>query len=212
MLDCGHVFCIQCLKDFYNNAVSEGDLVSVRCLEPGCAKEREAAHAPGTKKHRKAKTYLSPSELLQLGLDQETVKRYVTLKYKAWLETDKNVIYCPRERCQGPARSKRHKKPKDLELHEEEEEDDSELDDSSPSTELADRLAVCDDCGFAFCSRCNKSWHGEYVFCRPKLRDEELSAEEKASIEFIQLHTSPCPTCSCPAQKTMGCNHMYVSR
>lgn len=210
MLDCGHVFCVECLQDFYNNAVTEGDLVSVRCLEPGCTKEREAVQASGSKKRRKPKTHLSPNELLQIGLDPEMVKRYVTLKYKTELESDKNVIYCPRETCQGPARSK-HKKPQGLELYEAD--DDSEDDDGPPVTEssdaLEDRLAVCDDCGFAFCGRCNKSWHGDYVICvRNTVRDAELTAEEKASIEFIHLHTSPCPTCACPAQKTSGCNHM----
>lgn len=221
MLDCGHVFCIECLQDFYNNAIKEGDLASVRCLEPSCAKTREDAQAPGSKKRRKPKTYLSPSELLQIPLDPETVKRYVTLKYKTELESDKNVIYCPREGCQGAARSKKHKKPEGFELHETE--DDSEPEDENPIAEsseaskptvkpfkLEDRLAVCEDCGFAFCSRCYKGWHGDYVICHPSRGKEELSEEEKASLDFISLHTTPCPTCACPAQKTHGCNHMYV--
>lgn len=209
MLDCGHVFCRQCLQDFYNNAINEGDLASIRCLEPGCAKKREASQTSGEKKHRKGNTEISPSELLQIGHDQDMVKRYVALKYKTWLESDKNVIYCPRGMCQGPARTKKHKKPKGLELHE-------AAEDSGPDEEtsagqaglLEDRLAVCDDCGFAFCSRCNRSWHGAYVYCTDHRDTAELSAEEKASLEFIRLHTSPCPTCDCAAQKTEGCNHM----
>lgn len=215
MLDCGHVFCVECLQDFYNNAITEGDLVSVRCLEPGCTKQREATQASASKKRRRPKTQLSPNELLQIGLDQEVVKRYVTLKYKTELESDKNVIYCPRETCQGPARSK-HKKPNGLELYEADEdsgEGEDEHEHETPATEpagaLENRLSVCDDCGFAFCSRCNKGWHGDYVICmRNTARDAELTAEEKASLEFIHLHTSPCPTCACPAQKTSGCNHM----
>ncbi|KAJ4423493.1 hypothetical protein N0V82_001818 [Gnomoniopsis sp. IMI 355080] len=223
MLDCGHVFCIECLQDFYNNAIKEGDLASVRCLEPNCAKKREISQAPGSKKRRKPKTYLSPSELLQIPLDSETVRRYVTLKYKTELESDKNVIYCPREGCQGAARSKKHKKPEGFELHETEE--DSDPEDEQPlagSSEapkpamkpfkLEDRLAVCEDCGFAFCSRCYKGWHGDYVICHPSRGKEELSEEEKASLDFISLHTTPCPTCACPAQKTQGCNHMICYR
>lgn len=118
MLDCGHVFCKECLQDFYSSAITEGELASVRCLEPGCAKERETAQAAGTQKRKEQKTHLSPSELLQIGLDSEMVKRYVSLKYKNWLDSDKNIVYCPRETCQGPARTKKHKKPKDFELHE----------------------------------------------------------------------------------------------
>lgn len=82
MIDCGHVFCVQCLQDFYNNAIAEGDLVSVRCLAPNCAKKREEART-AKKKHRKSKTQLSPSELLQIPLEHDMVARYVKLKHKA---------------------------------------------------------------------------------------------------------------------------------
>lgn len=222
MMDCGHVFCIDCLQDFYNNAIKEGDLASVRCLEPSCAKEREAAQVSDGKKRKKAKTSLSPSELLQIPLEAEMVKRYVTLKYKTELESDKNTIYCPRPWCQGAARSKKHKKPEGFQLHEAEDESDEEgettaAEPSEPSQPKVkqfkpeDKLAVCEDCRFAFCSRCLQGWHGEFVICTPKRDTEELNEEEKASLDFISLHTTPCPTCSCPAQKTHGCNHMYVT-
>lgn len=220
MLDCGHVFCIECLQDFYNNAITEGDLATVRCLQPNCAKDREAAAASGGKP-KKSKTSISPSELLQIPLEPEMVKRYVTLKYKTELESDKNTIYCPRPWCKGAARSKKHKKPEGFELHEAE--NGSDDDDEEPAVDPAeaseakpnpkpwkpeDRLAVCEDCSFAFCSRCLQSWHGDYVACTPPRNTGELSEEEKASLEFINLHTTPCPTCGCPAQKTHGCNHM----
>lgn len=222
MIDCGHVFCTECLQNFYNNAIKEGDLASVRCLEPNCAKDRAAAfQASGEKKRRKPKTFISPSELLQIPLEPEMVRRYVTLKYKTELESDKTTVYCPRTWCQGAARSKKHKKPEGFELHEAEEDSDNELEKQSDAGaenapkrkpwELEDRLAVCEDCGFAFCSRCYQGWHGEFIRCTPQRGKEELSEEEKASLEFISLHTTPCPTCACPAQKTHGCNHMCVS-
>ncbi|EHL03845.1 putative E3 ubiquitin-protein ligase itt1 [Glarea lozoyensis 74030] len=114
MIDCGHVFCVECLQDFYNNAIKEGDLTFVRCLDPDCAKNRIAAQA-ASKKKRKVKTQLSPSELLQIPLEPEIVARYVKLKRKAALESDKNTIYCPRSWCQGAARSTKHKKSVGLE-------------------------------------------------------------------------------------------------
>ncbi|KUI56729.1 E3 ubiquitin-protein ligase itt1 [Cytospora mali] len=223
MIDCGHVFCTECLQDFYNNAIKEGDLASVRCLEPSCAKERAAvAQAPGNKKRRKPKTFISPSELLQIPLEPEMVKRYVTLKYKTELESDKTTIYCPRTWCQGAAKSKKHKKPEGFELHEAEDDSDSEAEERTNggadnatkrnTWQVEDRLAVCEDCDFAFCSRCYQGWHGEFVRCYPRRGKEELSEEEKASLEFINLHTTPCPTCACPAQKTQGCNHMICYR
>ncbi|KAK4162767.1 hypothetical protein QBC43DRAFT_265529 [Cladorrhinum sp. PSN259] len=223
MMNCGHVFCVECLQDFYNNAIKEGDLAAVRCPAPNCAKEREraAAPSPGGKK-KKPKTFISPSELLQIPLDQETVKRYVTLKYKTELESDKNTVYCPRQWCNGAARSKKHKKPQGLELAEasddsasEDEEDADHVDGegkSKPYKAAAELLSICEECSFAFCSRCLQSWHGEFVRCAPRRDKEELTAEELASLEYMKLHTTPCPTCAAPAQKTHGCNHMICYR
>lgn len=227
MMDCEHIFCLQCLTDFYNDAIHEGNLSTVRCLAPNCAKEREAA-SENQPKGRKVKAFINPSELLQIGLSEDMVKRYVTLKYKTELESDKNTIYCPRTWCNGAARSKRHKKPQGLSFvgvsdYESDTEDEkAQEDDRKKKTKKkkktiekfnpADLLAVCEDCGFAFCSRCQQSWHGEFVHCTGKKTTEELTEEEKASVEYLSLHTSPCPTCSAPAQKTHGCNHMICAR
>ncbi|KAH8161759.1 hypothetical protein CIB48_g6489 [Xylaria polymorpha] len=203
MIDCGHVFCIQCLQDFYNNAITEGDITSVTCLSPNCSKERERNATEGSSsKRRKLKTFISPSELLQISLGQDTVKRYVMLKHKNKLESDKNTIYCPRSWCQGAARSKKHRKPEGLELvdSDDEEEEDTGL------------LAICEDCGFAFCSRCCQSWHGEFNYCLPKDRKDAITEEEKASLEYLKLHSTPCPTCGAPCQKSHGCNHMRCFR
>ena len=217
MLACGHVFCLQCLQDFYNEAIQEGSISVVRCLAPNCAKERSAALEKGGKRGRKSKTSLSPSELLQIGLSEDTAKRYVMLKYKTELESDKNTIYCPRQWCGGAARSERHKKPSGLEFDEDsdpgsDQEETDQEDEAKGATSPAERLAICEDCGFAFCSRCFQTWHGEFVLCAPKRDTAELTEEEKASLEYLQLHTSPCPTCSAPAQKTRGCNHMICAR
>lgn len=226
MLDCGHIFCLQCLQDFYNNAITEGDLGTVRCLAPNCAKERASAAAKDGKA-RKPKSWVSPSELLQIGLSDETVKRYVNLKYKTELESDKNTIYCPRSWCNGAARSKKHRKPDGLDFHEvsdagSDHDEDGGGEDGKEKKKTdkgkkknfdpADLLAICEDCGYAFCSRCEQSWHGEFVRCAPKRNRDELTEEEKASLEYFRLHTSPCPTCGAPAQKTHGCNHMICPR
>jgi E3 ubiquitin-protein ligase RNF14 len=208
MIDCGHVFCVQCLQDFYNNAINEGDLSMVRCLDPDCAKERAEAQVSAGKT-RKPRTNLSPSELLQIPLEHEVVTRYVKLKHKADLESDKNTIYCPRKWCQGAARSKKHRKPVGLEIDSSDEESDAE--DKGQKKEFVsgkDLLSVCEDCSFAFCSRCYQGWHGEFKVCAPKRDKGELTEEDKASMEYLQLHTTPCPTCAAPAQKTHGCNHM----
>ncbi|KAI1746257.1 RWD domain-containing protein [Xylaria scruposa] len=203
MIDCEHVFCIQCLQDFYNNAIAEGDVTAVTCLAPNCANEREKNAAEGSSlKRGKLKTFISPSELLQISLNQDTVKRYVMLKHKNKLESNKNTVYCPRSWCQGAARSKKHRKPEGLEDvdSDEEEEEDTGL------------LAICEDCAFAFCTRCCQGWHGEFDYCIPKERKDAITEEEKASLEYLKLHSTPCPTCAAPCQKSHGCNHMRCFR
>jgi E3 ubiquitin-protein ligase RNF14 len=225
-LSCSHVFCISCLQDFYNNCINEGDVDNVKCLAPDCGKDLKPLPPPVERtpsgpipKRKKVDRTLNPSELLQIPIEQELVQRYVRLKRKKRLESDKNTIYCPRQWCQGAARSKKHPKPIDPLNDTEEASSESEVEDpavaSSRKTKksqpedipMSERLCVCEDCSFAFCSVCKKGWHGELAVCNPR-RQHELNEEEKASLEYLKLHTTACPTCSAPAQKTMGCNHM----
>ena len=95
MMDCGHIFCLQCLRDFYGDAIKSGEILTVRCLTPKCAKERASKTSADSagRPAKKAKTFVSPSELLQIGLSEELVKRYVTLKYKTELESDNLVLF-----------------------------------------------------------------------------------------------------------------------
>jgi E3 ubiquitin-protein ligase RNF14 len=226
LLSCSHVFCVACLQDFYNNCIIEGDVDNVKCLAPDCGKDVKPG-PPGDgrttperlSKRKKVDRTLNPSELLQIPIEQELVQRYVRLKRKKRLESDRSTIYCPRQWCQGAARSKKHPKPIDPLNDAEEATSESEVEDpavaSSKKTKksrpedipMSERLCVCEDCNFAFCSVCKKGWHGELAICNPR-RQNELNEEEKASLEYLKMHTTACPTCSAPAQKTMGCNHM----
>lgn len=221
MLLCGHVFCIQCLQDFYNSCITEGDVASVKCLDPGCGKDGDAAVAAmdpassnGKRKRRKVDRTLGPNELLEIPLGQETVHRYVELKRKARLESDKNVIYCPRKWCQGPARWKRSRHDDAAASDEDESDDDGPSKRSwkmgDPEEEMpppSERVAICEDCSYAFCRVCLAGWHGELKRCWPR-KAAELDAEEQATENYLKEYSSCCPTCNARCQKTMGCNHM----
>lgn len=222
---CGHVFCKNCLQDFYNNAITEGDVGSVKCLDPGCGKV--AGNANGGARAIKVKRSLHPRELFAMGLDDKMVRRYVEFKRKKKLESDKGTVYCPRQWCQGPAKSSKYPPvPADLSEYVIESSSDEgargnasegEGEAASPRTtkpqekkippDPTDRLAICEKCQLAFCRVCYAGWHGPYARCFPR-DPNELSAEEKASYDYIRLNTSPCPYCSSPTQKTHGCNHM----
>ena len=210
---CGHVFCVACLQDFYNNCVTEGDIDNVKCMDPTCGRGTKLDDAAPRKRRKRDRT-LNPSELLQIPIEQELVQRYVRLKRKKKLELDKNTIYCPRQWCQGAAKSKKHPKPNgDLDDFSE---SDSEVEavpqaqrikKDPESIPMSQRVAICEDCDYAFCMVCKKGWHGERANCSPR-REAELKEEEKATNDYIQKYSSPCPTCDAPCQKTMGCNHM----
>ncbi|KAL8767703.1 MAG: hypothetical protein Q9209_005883 [Squamulea sp. 1 TL-2023] len=214
---CGHVFCVECLQDFYNNCITEGDTGSVKCIMPRCGLDEKISMARdgALKKRRRRDRTLGPSELLQIPLEQNMVQRYVMLKRKNALESDRTTVYCPRQWCQGPARSKKTEaldRDDDLASGDETQEElalGQQEDNNGPSgqSQSTDRLAICTECTYAFCKVCKAGWHGDFIVCDPK-RKAKLTAEEEASEEYIRLHTSHCPTCNAKSQKTHGCNHM----
>jgi E3 ubiquitin-protein ligase RNF14 len=225
MKRCSHVFCRSCLQDVYNNAIKEGDVAQVKCLEPGCA--AETVDANGQKRKRRTERTVHPRELLDMGVEESVVRRYVEMKRKKKLEADKTTIWCPREWCQGPAKNPKHRPiPADLRQYIADEiasDDEGDIEngrqqlDANPTLpptnkgnippDPNDRLAVCEKCSYAFCKVCYLGWHGPFARCYPR-DPSELSAEEKASYDYIRMNTSPCPYCNAPVQKTMGCNHM----
>ena len=205
---CRHVFCKECLQNFYNNCITEGDISQVKCLTPNCEKEVTISSELGNSRKRKRDRTLDPSELLEIPLDQDKVQRYVILKKKKKLESNKSTIYCPRKWCQGPARTGNSRNGDTQDSDEDDEaqnyDPNANQDEFPPPSE---RLAICEDCAFAFCLVCKISWHGEFQHCFPR-RQYELTAEEKASEEYLKAHSTPCPTCNARCQKTLGCNHM----
>lgn len=169
--------------------IKEGDVGSVRCLNYVCGKDlppEEAIDEEGNvHKIPRKPGAIAPAEL-QLLLEADIVERYLKLKRKRAFESMKNVVYCPRNFCKGPA-----------------------LRDNAE-----DQLAICQDCSLAFCANCGKSWHGYKFSCRPpggKLTEDE-EKEAKLTAEFLESNCTPCPTCLIPISKSGGCNHMYCSR
>ncbi|KAF2267612.1 RWD-domain-containing protein [Lojkania enalia] len=219
MKRCGHVFCIACLQDFYNNCIKEGDVNNVKCMSPECGKAGD-----GASDRRRKQRLISPKELLQIPLALQTVRRYAELRRKKKIEADKSIAFCPRKWCQAPMKSAKYPKLGDVSQMGDDDSDYGSQEDLSqaPSTEMAedavqpkkpkgasgtDRLAICEACNLAFCKVCLTSWHGDLVWCVNR-EPSEITEEEQASLNFILQNTTPCPTCSVPCQKAHGCNHM----
>ncbi|KAF3049943.1 translation termination inhibitor protein itt1 [Didymella keratinophila] len=207
---CSHVFCIACLQDYYNNCITEGAVNNVKCMSTDCG--------GGKKKER----LISPKELLQIPIPREQVERYVNIKRKKKMESDPNIMFCPRQWCQGAMRSPKYPKITDvsqMDDSESEDEDDTQAQPEAPTgpekravgVRGMDRLAVCEDCTLAFCVVCLSSWHGDFVRCEPRDANQ-LTEEDQASLNFIMKNTSPCAYCSVPCQKSFGCNHMTCAQ
>jgi E3 ubiquitin-protein ligase RNF14 len=226
---CGHVFCIDCLQECYNKAIVTGAVDEVKCPSFNCGMENDDAATRRAKKPR----LISPQELLRIPLERPAVQRFVDLKRKRKLEADSSTTWCPRKWCQGAAASNKHPLPTvPLEEMDDDYETEAQIDSStSPSATLVDKdedeatqdkkvladcLRICEDCSFAFCKLCCSSWHGEYYDCRSRTESlagrKQISTEEAASDDFIALHTSPCPKCSTPIQKSEACNHMRCAQ
>lgn len=202
---CSHVFCVACLQDYYNNCIVEGAVNNVKCMSTECG---------GHKKKRER--LVSPKELLQIPIPREQVERYVNIKRKKKMESDPNIMFCPRQWCQGAMRSSKYPKITDV-THIDDSDSEAEEEDGQAQPEAhagqerrgigvrgMDRLAVCEDCTLAFCVVCLSSWHGDFVRCEP--RDAtQLTEEDQASLNFIMKNTSPCAYCSVPCQKSFGC-------
>ena len=106
-------------------------------------------------------------DILQLKTRRADM-RYVLILSRFYLQADKNTVYCPRKWCQGPARSMKYPQiPADLSTYNEscpDEESDEEttvpLNQSPPGPDKqkkelnpSDRLAICEKCSLAFCSK-----------------------------------------------------------
>jgi E3 ubiquitin-protein ligase RNF14 len=206
MSRCGHVFCKKCITDYYTTCIIEGEVNKVQCMAFGCFVK--------TANGKKIYPTIAPAELLQIPLERTLVQRYADIKRKKKMQADKSTVYCPRTWCQAPARSTKYPKLDDISQLTEAEDPDAISQPPPPTTnqttesEDDKRLAICESCSFAFCKTCSASWHGSYKRCKVERPAGEISAEEKASLDYIRKNTSECPTCVTGVQKSDGCNHM----
>ncbi|KAL7750903.1 hypothetical protein RI367_003482 [Sorochytrium milnesiophthora] len=213
--DCNHVFCKQCLCDFYAVLVSEGVPRSVmRCPDPGCVALRVKAAATAASTEQEADDEGSTRLVEQcrsIGMDDELIDRWLELYMMRRHEADPTMTWCTRPGCDGPARKE--------------------------SDGKYSKMATCLLCRFTFCHVCGKTWHGSRVGCQVKnsmrLATEYLAAdddgkrafeykygvvaikrvlheyeEEQASRQWMRDNAMPCPGCQTFVVKSSGCNHM----
>ena len=123
LLSCSHVFCRECLVNFWTLLITEGDIFRVGCAHEQCIKDKRLANE---------------QELVSV-LPAALVERWKLLRQKRAAELDPTLQFCPVAICQALV--------------------------SSPYPEIpvgqeagSQRLRICDQCQFSFCSLCRRSW------------------------------------------------------
>ena len=217
---CSHVFCRECLTDFWSLHIREGDVDKVTCADPGCVKEE--SRQQGTDEYS---GFVREEDVRRVVSDKE-VARWKALKRKRELERDPTLVCCPIVVCQAPVPATDAQK--------------ASLTSSEPSRYSS--LRTCPSCSFSFCDLCQRSWHGiarcpessttrllqEYLAHpegSPKRKAMEqrfgskvqlermarLWQEEEENLKWLKGNSMQCPNCGVPTEKSMGCNHVRFS-
>ncbi|KAJ7316366.1 hypothetical protein JRQ81_002528 [Phrynocephalus forsythii] len=185
-LDCRHVYCRACLKDYFELQIKEGQVHSLKCPEPKCP------------------SVATPGQVKEL-VEEQLFARYDRLLLQSSLDMMTDVVYCPRSWCQSPVMQ-----------------------------EPSSTMGICPRCNYAFCTLCNKTYHGVSP-CKVTadklldLREEYLEAdelskqflekrygkrviekalEEMESHDWLEKNSRLCPSCGTPIEKLDGCNKM----
>lgn len=184
---CQHVFCRNCVRDYLTMHILDSNIGALRCLQYDC------------------NSSFSHTQIRE-NIDPETYTKYRKFSLKFAVESDPNLLYCPREICQSVARI----------------------------SSLSQDMCHCENCGFYFCIYCKKAYHGVEM-CDLKSEErlqvireyQEASEERKLELEkrftknqllkwvendlsqkWLEECSKPCPNCRAVIQKVDGCNKM----
>lgn len=93
---CHHVYCKDCLSNFFSLMISDGTIDFVGCPHADCARKTTTTTTNEPSTHR-----LSDQDLAAL-VGPGLFKRFEELRLKRSLEGRHDVTYCPRPDCQQP--------------------------------------------------------------------------------------------------------------
>lgn len=81
--NCKHVFCKQCMKEYFTVQINDGSVKSLICPEDKCETQAD----PG---------------LVKSLVDKELFERYDKLLLQKTLDCMSDIIFCPRKSCESP--------------------------------------------------------------------------------------------------------------
>ncbi|XP_032995919.1 E3 ubiquitin-protein ligase RNF14 isoform X1 [Lacerta agilis] len=82
-MECRHVYCRACLKDYFEIKIKDGEVHYLNCPEPKCP------------------SIATPGQVKEL-VEEELFARYDRLLLQSSLDMMADVVYCPRPCCQTP--------------------------------------------------------------------------------------------------------------
>lgn len=154
--ECGHVFCNNCLAEYFESCVESGDIDKVHCPDFECTKK----YLDKKKKFMELETWMYNDKKVKDMLNQvlipstpltmltkilsnpSLVDRYYSLFKKNQYEWIGNLlpnrlVKCPRIGCE------------EVIFRE----------------DIDEKLVVCPKCKYAFCNDCRKSYHARFKLC-----------------------------------------------
>ncbi|CAG8494145.1 20498_t:CDS:2 [Cetraspora pellucida] len=193
---CQHVFCQECLREYFVMLIREGFILQIKCPDPGCKSQHK----------------LADDEVTEI-VGTEMGKRYSNLLEKQKLETDPLVTFCPRVICQAPV-----KKDSNFEKlcictkctfafcwicqrtwH-----------GASTPCHMDNIKKIVEEY-----MKADESTKAIMELRYGKKNLEKLVRDANAELEtskWVKSNTQPCPQCETPIEKSMGCNHMLCTR
>ncbi|XP_021156777.2 E3 ubiquitin-protein ligase RNF14 isoform X3 [Columba livia] len=185
-MECSHVYCRACLKDYFEIQIRDGQVQCLNCPDSECS------------------SVATPGQVKEL-VGEQLFARYDRLLLQSTLDTMADVVYCPRRGCQTPVM----KDPESIigicsccnyafctfcrmTYH-----------GVSPCRLTAEKLLTlrqdyleADQKTKRLMERC----YGKRVI--------QKILEEMDSKEWLESNSKPCPSCAAPIEKIDGCNRM----
>ncbi|KAL2912501.1 hypothetical protein HK105_207990 [Polyrhizophydium stewartii] len=200
---CAHVYCRECLVDYFTLMITEGSVNFVGCPDAACKKA--AANADRTVRH------IAEADLDRLLDDADLVERWRTLSEKRALEGRSDVTHCPRPLCLATV----IKDPRDAKLcicpeckyafcmfcnrgwH-----------GNNQFCKIGDLEKIADEYTSPTTSA-RRIAELELRYSKAVLeRVARNVAAERDSRKWIELNAQRCPNCEAVVEKSDGCNHM----
>ncbi|KAM9694571.1 E3 ubiquitin-protein ligase RNF14 isoform 1-T3 [Trichechus inunguis] len=185
-LECRHVYCKACLKDYFEIQIRDGQVQCLNCPEPKCP------------------SVATPGQVKEL-VEAELFARYDRLLLQSTLDLMADVVYCPRPCCQLPVMQE----PGctmgicsscnfafctlcRLTYH-----------GVSPCKVTAEKLMDLRN-EYLQADEANK----RFLEQRYGKRVIQKALEEVESTEWLEKNSKSCPCCGTPIEKLDGCNKM----